>query len=575
MSSDADHEVFNACVEPQDNTTLFASKKWQFIPDSNSQSGKFTTMHAYNLNLFANLDRWVGCGQLLEDFPIHISLKNISNANIVGTYPCTVGMDTACIKNGFHQFTHQLSCNIGSTEIQTPQNYENVNTTFKQLTQWDINTYKKLAPTLGLGIDDFALSADGSPTAYTGLDNEPSANTILTKKGFTIPVNRNAGFKERIQNLNGLTKSTTTANTILNTPHLLGKPQVYINTTPSAGGYAFDCLMRGLVRMSDQSDALSKMPFIKNLKGLLTVFNNGGIVRFTTDKLTGAIKSVDGYESIAGLSFPAMLGNFVGGRTTGVGEDAQDVQWEFRCCVEGITDNTDTGAPKLPYMEGRLWGPYYEASPAVDKALSMQKVFRYNERVVHDTATVSANSSWSGIATIGIPNPKRVFIHPIFIGEGKIVDTDGTTPIPDGDVRALRTNPLISPFSHESCGSSPFAGINNLQIMVANKPIFQNPVNMDWLTFKNEIAESMGNNGGMDNMEGSGLLNQRLWQQLYRFYTADLSRRLEASDGANVGITYTLNNICKVPMKPIWHIWYEKELKVDTVLGTVSVGFAT
>jgi hypothetical protein len=296
---------------------------------------------------------------------------------------------------------------------------------------------------------------------------------------------------------------------------------------------------------------------------LLTIFNNGGIVRFTTTGADGTIKSIDGYETIAGLSFPAMLGNFLGGTTV----DEDDIQWEFRCCVEGITDNTNTGAPALPYMEGRLWMPYYEPSPAVDKALSMQKVFRYNERVVHDTAVVSANSSWSGIATVGVPNPKRVFIHPIFIGEGD-------TTVGDGDVKALSKTPLTSPFSQESCGSSPFAGINNLQLMVANKPVFQTPINMDWLTFKNELCE-MANNGGMDNMENSGLLNQRLWQQLYRFYTADLSRRLEASDGANVGITYTLNNICKVPMRPIFHIWYEKELKVDTVLGTVSVGFAT
>ncbi len=73
-------------------------------------------------------------------------------------------------------------------------------------------------------------------------------------------------------------------------------------------------------------------------------------------------------------------------------------------------------------------------------------------------------------------------------------------------------------------------------------------------------------------MEASGLLNQRLWDQMYRLYTADISRRIEADDGANKAINVELTNNTTSTLRVIAIVLYEKEVEIDTAMGQIVQG---
>ena len=98
--------------------------------------------------------------------------------------------------------------------------------------------------------------------------------------------------------------------------------------------------------------------------------------------------------------------------------------------------------------------------------------------------------------------------------------------------------------------------------------MFQQPVTMDWQTFCNEVGKN-GFNGGEVDQASSSLLSQLSWNQLYRYYTCDISRRMNSEDGASKSIQISCTNATVCPMTVVAIIWYEREITVDSASGMV------
>ncbi len=547
MSSESDSVVFEHAVEPQDNTVLFQSKKWAFITDNSSSGGQFSGQVQFNLNTLSNLNQWNHLAEAIQNTPYRI----YGYADRTLTTGAVVDPLVATIKNGSHQFIDSVQKTIGGTTIQNAQIFENVNTTYKILSEWSLDEYRKWGPSLGISFDDWQLAVDGSATSYAGLANTGVSTVIPAYKGFTIPAGANPGLKERCLHLNNYDVSTSTANSILVNPAALGKSKLHINTsaTLAAGTNAFSIVGILSHRLKDNSDVIAKMPPCKNLRGMSYTNYNSGTYEITVDT-SGAIVSVNSKLSY-GHTMPLQIGSFVPGYST-VG----NTKWTIVCEIDGR--GADGNVPA--HMNARLYVPYYVANPSVDRALSMKKTIRYMERFVN-VYTVDAQQSDTRVITPGVVNPKRLVLLPMLTGSG--AGTAGLT--------ALAASPETSPWGHEPSGSSPFAAINGFQVIVGGVPMFQMPLDMDYQTFMEEFA-TQGNNGGQEVQEASGLLDQRKWDQLYRFYTCDISRRMESGDGESKSVSVQLTNATKAPMKIIAFIWYEREIEVDTTLGLITQG---
>ena len=191
----------------------------------------------------------------------------------------------------------------------------------------------------------------------------------------------------------------------------------------------------------------------------------------------------------------------------------------------------------------------------IDRALTFKKTIRYNERFVTQF-NIGASGNYTATLSPGISNPKRVILYPYFTGAG----TSGNS--------GFLANPLLSPFDGSPSTTSPFAALKDLQLYVGNVPMFQQPISMDWQTFSNEVAQN-GLDGGLVDQASSGLLSQKMWNQLYRYYTCDIGRRMNSEDGASKSIQIQCTNATTCPMTVVAIIWYEREITLDSASGMV------
>ena len=320
----------------------------------------------------------------------------------------------------------------------------------------------------------------------------------------------------------------------------------------AAGADGYVQFVLATVRLSDLSDSISKLPPIKNLRGFVYVNYNGSAVSFTTSS-TSTISSWS-YSSIQGRSTPVIIQNTA---TTGF-QPASGASntWTLECTVSGQPSSTLTTA-QPPINYARLVAPYYGANPEIDSALSQTKKIYYMERFINNF-TVQANTSFNGTITPGIVNPKRLILVPYF-------NLNATS----FGSQTLTYQPFQSPFETAPATTSVYPVLRNLQVVVGNVPMFLNPINMEYEQFLNEIAQ-IGVDGGQNNEIMSGLISQRQWSQLYRFYTVDISRRLTSEDGSSKGIQISFDNATNLPIQVFAFVWYEKQFTVDTSTSSVS-----
>lgn len=549
MSSASDKTVFEESVEGQDNVNLFESKKWTYITDSTSSNGQFSGQIQFDLNTLSSQNQWTDLSQAVITFPVKLSIKNNTAAA-----PGAATINSATIKNGFHNFVDSLQVVIGGTTVQSSQIFTNIDTSYKILTEWSQDTLKKYGATLGVALDDILPSTDSSMGVAESVDNLPlfTAASATQGLGFDIVNPHNPGFKERCAYLNNNVASTTLGKSILTTNQsIVGKGNVQADASvATSGSDVFVLYAVGTIRLKDISDSISKMPLVKGLKGFIYLNYNSTTSIISNTGASATITSVNSSATF-GRCCPAVYNVGVDGCALNASGTAPIT---FTADINATASNLATAVPTQ--QNAVLYAPYYVATPEVDRALTFRKTIRYNERFVTQFS-LAASGNYTATLSPGISNPKRVILYPYFTGAG----SSGNT--------SFLTNPLLSPFDGCPSTTSPFAALKDLQLYVGNVPMFQQPVSMDWQTFNNEVAQN-GLDGGLVDSASSGLLSQRTWNQLYRYHTVDVGRRMNSEDGASKSIQISCTNATVCPMTVVAIIWYEREITVDTASGMVS-----
>lgn len=473
-----------------------------------------------------------------------LTIKNGSTAT-APTY-CTV--NAACIKSGFHNFVDSVQIVIGGTTVQSSQIFQNVNTTYKILTEFSQDTLNKWGPTLGLALDDIKVKSDSFPAPAESLDNN---GLVTVNTGFNLQTPLNHGLKQRLNMFNNSSASTLGKSILSTNQSIIGKSNVQVNAAEAtANADVFVMHALGTIRLKDLSDAISKLPMVKGLKGFIYVNYNS-----TSHILAGSTTSLSAAPvntATFGRCAPAVV-NLVVGSNDGfsLGATTNPV---FTADISATASSTLTTATPIQ-TNAMLYAPYYIATPEVDRSLTFKKTIRYNESFVTQFS-IAASGNYTATLSPGISNPKRVILYPYFTGAG----SSGNS--------GFLTNPLLSCFDGCPNTTSPFAALKDLQLYVGGVNMFQSPVSMDWQTFANEVAQN-GLDGGLVDQASSGLLSQRMWNQLYRYHTCDIGRRMNSEDGASKSIQIQCTNATTCPMTVIAIIWYEREITVDTASGMV------
>lgn len=541
MASDSDRFVFEKALEEQDHTALFQAKRWTHVVDSSSSNGQFSSQLQFDLNTLSSQNQWTDLSQAYIQFPVKITITGSTKLDNITNY-------AACIKNGFHNFVDSVQLTLNSATIETSQIYTNVNTSFKILTEWSQDELRKYGPSLGIALDDFSNTTNDA-TAAASFDNLTATTFAPAFCGATYPTYTNTGFKERVKHLN----TSATAGLAFATCGTLNQnAKGSVQTANNVATDAFVAFYLATIRLKDVCDSVAKCPPIRGLKGYLYINLNTATVSYTATATTGEPTAAITKVANFGRTMPVMVDKLL---VNGAANSNVVIKAE----VSGAASSTLTSA-KPAMTNARLYTPYYVASPEVDRMLSQKKTFRYNA-LFTTTVNIPATSSVNTTITPGISNANRLIMLPILTGDSATAGVAGYLDAPE-----------LSPFDIAGCGgSSPFAALQQLQVMVANQPMFQQPVSFDHEAFLQEVAQ-IGQDGGLNSEGGSGLLSQRLWNQMYRYYTVDIGRRIQGDDGASKSIQLQCYNPCKTAMRLVCIVWHEREITVDTSMGTITQG---
>ncbi|GMF11705.1 unnamed protein product [Phytophthora lilii] len=498
--------------------------KWTYIQDSTSNTVQYAGQIQFNLSTISSQAAFVNWEEAVIELPVKLQILNGGAGSVTSTAACTI--DQLVPKAGAWQFIDSVQVVIDGTTVQTNQVHENVNTTFKAITETDYNTYVKHGPTSNFVLDEYAMpTIQGSSGAAQSLDN-------LATSSFMTATNSvgEFGLANTYSNRGAAERSLFTAldqqssklafDVMGGSANLqaVSKPQVYVARAGAvaAGSPFYVAHYLACIKLRDISDYFKKCPMQKNTRGFIYLNYNSSSTTLVTTVTTTALAG--------GLALPASA-----------------VTLTITADING-TPTAGTGiTPSQSFS--RLLVPTYSPNPSADHALAQKKTFRYFERITNKF-TVAPGASFAWTVSNGIANPKRLIMQPVI--------TNPTAGATVSDV----INPFRSPFSTVPATTSPFAALKNLQVIVGNVPIWNNPVSFGYDLFVQEMSKS-GVDGGLDDVTSAGLLSQRQWESLYRFVAVDIGRRLPSEDGASKSIIVSGTSNCNYALTIYYHVLRE------------------
>jgi hypothetical protein len=565
MSTDGDVAVVQNSLNDnlEDATSVFFSdKNYAFITDSTSNSGSFSSGQIqFDLSTLNSQSQWINLNEAVIEFPVKMTAVVTTAGTGTETAKSIAAISTSVIKNGWHQWIDSAQLIINGQTIQSSQPYENVAASFRILSSWSQDTLKKWGASCGVALDDCTGDLTTSVSSTIGIANSTygglTSSICSSVKGFDVINNQTYLLNKGVVARNTFTNndispaSASIQTTILGASSMKTAGRSHVASTAAGSNTAntsiYSAYYMATVRLRDLAD-INDFPLVKNLKGFLYLSFNSSQVNLTGTAGSTTISAMS-VTPLTGRTTPFLINNQSSGLVLGnYATSAPVVQ------VTGSVDATTTNAvgsagPLL--TNARLLVPYYVANPKTDQALTNpNKFFTTYEKIVNPM-TIAAGGSINYTITTGVPNPRKLMLLPMWQNLGGVSNL---------------SNPEVSPFDSVPATSGPFAGLNNLQVYLANKAIYQYPIQYDYEQWVSENAQ-VGLNGGLVSEDTSGLLTQQLFEQNHRFYVVDLSRRMTSEDGSSKSVQVSFTNpSSSFGMKVIAIVWYEKQWVIDTAM---------
>lgn len=233
----------------------------------------------------------------------------------------------------------------------------------------------------------------------------------------------------------------------------------------------------------------------------------------------------------------------------------------------------------------RIYAPSIEMEPS--KALAYlenhkEQEVRYTDVLAYVLPAVTSGSQFNYLVANGIANAKRIIVMPFFhddtVPSGNAVTVTSSWANVSGTAAPayynLSTSRMpfqpISPFDSAPATTAPMGYIKNFQVQLSNANIFQRNIDYDFEAFLEEVSECNAINGGLDTGLTSGLIDMRKWKNNYRYYVANLARRL-AGDNTPKSITLQGINDTYYQMDLYIFVEFERKFSLNVETGHISM----
>ncbi|KAF4027788.1 hypothetical protein GN244_ATG20573 [Phytophthora infestans] len=340
-----------------------------------SNTGQYTGQIQFNLLTISSQAAFVNWEEAVIELPVKLQILNGGAGSVTSTAVCTI--DQLAPKAGEWQLIDSVQAVIDGTTVQTNHFHDNVNTTFKAITETDYNTYVKHGPTSSFVLDEYttpmiqgasaaaqsleSLATSSFMTATNSVDEFGLANTFS---------NRGAAERSLFTALDQ--QSSKLAFDVMGGSanlQAVSKSQVYVAhaSAVTAGSPFYVAHYLACIKLQDICDYFKKCPMQKNPRGFIYLNYNSSSTTLVTPgsavAVAPATTATTGSAS-GGLALPASAVNLT---------STADV------------NGTPTAGTRITPSQSlsRLLVPNYSPNPSADHALAQKKTFRHFERITN------------------------------------------------------------------------------------------------------------------------------------------------------------------------------------------------
>lgn len=505
--------------------TDMIERELSWIPDSNGSA--YNGQLTFDLSCFGQTNKWLSYSEAYIQIPYVVAIK----ASVDYTAPGLITAGTIAMKDGFHQIIDSIAVEWNQSTLVQVQNFTNVHTQFKLLTSCSASDAIKNSPTNGFFGDDVDSMTYKSVADTTGIGYINNGNGYVANR------------KEQTTAFDVVAEAA--ALPTINADKTITAGRSYYKKDEGAGAariYYWVCM--ATIRLGDITDFFYKIPLCKttDVRLIITYNSAQAVVNVAADdKLT-----LDSYQQISGHTCPFMLCPLT---TPATGT----LTIRSNILKSGLGET-----PVTAISNCRLYVPLYRIRDAV--ALAMVQSFPTTKFVYNDIYTyvvpeITSGSSFVHTLSTGIVNPKYVVVIPF----------PKTNSLAGLGVATYQSVWDTAP------GTSSAITIADFNVQLAGLNVMQSNEHYDWEQFFDQLSKINAING--NNVLGltSGLINYHSFQQGYRMYVCDLSRREPSQDNVIKSIVITGVNTMAASIELICFVAYEKSAMMNTATGTMVV----
>jgi hypothetical protein len=423
----------------------------------------------------------------------------------------------------------------------------------------------KWGPTIGFRPDTpaYVLSAAASLDG-NGLTNNRDTFLPIAADQFNEPNVSNLGFLNRKRETTAFSANAgALAYGGIAFANASSTGKNFYTASPAAGGVGavYYSVVLCTIRLSDLCDFFTKVPLIRGGFFRLTIVYNSSAHLITL--AGGPVMSVAaaGTTIRSGRTCPYIFSSATVNNSANLMVAAAQGLGANISIDSGVVRTTQINNPGGPFSSCRLYVPAYELDPVKEAQLLQIKPIRsidYFDVYQYQFGSVAAGDNFNQLITNGISGMRYLVVIPSYSYSDATVIAAGAAAIPSA---------ALSPFDTFPGTGHPLAAITNFNVQVGGRNLFQQNFQYNFEFFMNEMARINAINGGVEMGLTSGLITQSLWDNGYRFYVCDLTRRPSIEDGVAKSVQILGQNATPYAMNFTCFIAYDKKVNIDMAEG--------
>jgi hypothetical protein len=518
--ANVDSQVIEKFLDHKNQRSPVISREVIWCTDDNGSTynGDIT----FNLMALGNSQKWLSYQEAYIEIPYVVSMQ--SSADITALMTDTVGRKLVTPKDGFYQIIDSIAVEMNGRTVHQAQNFTNVHTHFKIAASADNDYITKNSSSAGFYMDDIYNKS------YSTATNAQYPNATYFNNSHTSRVGVRNTEIISTGNLNALNSSN------LDAVKKAGA-SFYGADAVAGAGRTYHWVIMAVVRLSDITDFFDQLPLCKTTDIRMIIKYNSSSIDVTTDgdaKITASTVTQN-----SGHTCPFMI--------TPSGDTLISTTMSFKSNV----DKTSFPHPGQSLTACRFYVPVYDVSAASTlKMLQMhpKTMIHYNDIYTYQINNKLAGADVVETISTGLTNAKYLVCIPF-----------------------VHTAPPQWQNPYDTApGTSSNIVLDNFQVQLAGKNMFKADMRYDFAVWQDELSKIFALDANNNRSMNSGLITQFLFQNAYRYYVCDLSRRDQSQDNVAKSIIVSFKNSGAVPITCLLFVAYERSVSIDTATGIIS-----